>query len=551
MRVNLVFTPFALPHNPPLGIAHLKSSLAQHVQDCKVKCIDLNLFFHHEYFEGCRNSSLNDAASTTKALVSRSAEIFRGVSRPDLFFDSAHFNELAQVFFNNLMAVYTHCSHACKMYMEDKGRDPFIELLAGYAAELLRNIPDVIGFSVMMVEQLYCSLALARLVKEMDRRVKVVFGGSLISREVGKLIAPLGEVDYIIQGEGERPLAELLGSPASPSVFPGLLYEKDGQVLDYGFDYIHDLASAPWADFSDFPLEAYYSPEICIPLLSSRGCYWQKCAFCVHYYNFRNCYRVRPVADVIKELAFHVDNGIKYFSFVDEMIPANRFSQISEAILKTSLEISYYALAKPKKTFTMDVLRSMAASGCKAIFWGVESANQRVLDLMNKGTFVHEMGKVLQMSHRAGIKNHVFIILGFPSETLKECQETLRFLYDNQECIDAVHNSRFFLNKGSFVFENPAKFGIIEICDSQLWKDWYRYEVSEGLSQDEIAALSENLSDYFSSFSAYSPFLRSFRDHAMIIYSKFGQDYNRFTETRTIRYPVLDELRLKRGSNLV
>lgn len=538
MQVNLVFPPFALPQSPPLGIGHIKSYIEKHVSGYSVKCFDLNLLFHNGYFKSLEIGSLG-APYKIEALVRLSGEVFRG-ERPDLFYNRGSYDLLARACFNSLAAIHAQYSDACKSYVEEEKHSHIIDLLEQYADELLSNTPALIGFSVMMVGQLYCFLALAKLIRSKDKQVKIIVGGTLISSGIDRLIAARKEVNYVIHGEGEKPLAGLLQNLDDPSSVKGIVYKKEGSIVDTGYDYIEDLVDSPWADLSDFDLDAYYSPETCIPILSSRGCYWRKCAFCVHYHNYRDCYRVRPVRDIVEELAFYVAGGIRYFNFVDEMIPAARFKQIGETIVELGLKINYYALAKPTRHFTQDVLESMSASGCKAILWGVESANQRVLDLMDKGTVVEDVAQVLELSHLAGIKNQVFVIIGFPTETLEELQDTLRFLYESRRVVDAVHNTYFFLNKGSVIFDNPGRFGIINIYDHHLWKQWYQYDVSRGLSQSESTDLNKNLADYFSSFSAYSPFLRFFRDHALILYSTFGKEYDQFTESRVIKNPVFD-----------
>ncbi|MCK5312449.1 MAG: hypothetical protein KAJ62_10075 [Desulfobacteraceae bacterium] len=130
------------------------------------------------------------------------------------------------------------------------------------------------------------------------------------------------------------------------------------------------------------------------------------------------------------------------------------------------------------------------------------------------------MCQVLLNSNAAGIKNHVFIIIGFPSETRQEFKETLVFLYSNRGCIHAIHDGNFGLQKGSFIFDNPKKFFITKILETTASPDSLEYSVSKGMTSDEAKAYKafygENLFQYFSFFSIA---LTSLRDHALLIYS--------------------------------
>ena len=102
----------------------------------------------------------------------------------------------------------------------------------------------------------------------------------------------------------------------------------------------------------------------------------------------------------------------------------------------------------------------MAKSGCKYLLWGLESASQRVLDLMDKGTKPEDVSKLMKNAHAAGIANHVFMICGFPTETEDEFAQTIKFLDDHKDYIYAVHRGTFSLEPESPIFEHQERFGI-------------------------------------------------------------------------------------------
>jgi radical SAM superfamily enzyme YgiQ (UPF0313 family) len=205
---------------------------------------------------------------------------------------------------------------------------------------------------------------------------------------------------------------------------------------------------------------------------------------------------------------------------VDEMISASRFRKIGEEIIRRNLEINYYALAKPTKDFTKDILDVMYKSGCRYLIWGVESGCQRILDLIDKGTVVEKMSDVLTNSSLAGIKNHVFIIFGFPTETRNELKQTLDFLYKLKDHIHAIHKGAFQLKIGSRVYENPEKFCITKMYPTNSAMEPVKFDVSKGIKQDELRAyLSFYAKNYFKHFRYFSDFLTVNRNHALYLYS--------------------------------
>jgi hypothetical protein len=166
----------------------------------------------------------------------------------------------------------------------------------------------------------------------------------------------------------------------------------------------------------------------------------------------------------------------------------------------------------------------MAESGCKYLLWGLESANQRVLDLMDKGTKPEDVSRLMKRSYAAGIKNHVFMICGFPTETEDEFAQTIKFLEDHRDYIYAVHRGTFGLEPESPIFEQPEKFGIMRkwmIRDTSTGGRW-GYEVSSGMSQQRAAEVFASVLPFLRVFSPYARYLGNYRDHALLIYDRRG-----------------------------
>lgn len=68
----------------------------------------------------------------------------------------------------------------------------------------------------------------------------------------------------------------------------------------------------------------------------------------------------------------------------------------------------------------------MAQAGFRFILYGLESNNQKTLDKIKKNTQVADARKTLSMAKKAGLEPHITIMIGYPWESLKDAQNTLK-----------------------------------------------------------------------------------------------------------------------------
>jgi radical SAM superfamily enzyme YgiQ (UPF0313 family) len=158
--------------------------------------------------------------------------------------------------------------------------------------------------------------------------------------------------------------------------------------------------------------------------------------------------------------------------------------------------------------------------------WGLESASQRVLDLMRKGTSAQKIPAILNSAREAGVWNLVFSIFGFPTETRAEWQGTLDLLESCKESVHALSRSRFILLEGSDVFLNPERYGVKRIIDRPQRDPAsiaYDYQVSEGLTQEEAEGMFKDSLSRLSGIGC-SPWFGQFRDHMLLFASRQTND---------------------------
>jgi len=156
----------------------------------------------------------------------------------------------------------------------------------------------------MFPEQFYASALIARILKELNKDIKIVFGGYVSNIGYKELLSNLF-IDFIALGEGEKSLLGLmkaLNGEQKLQQVTNLAYRENGKIVTTEPEMITNLDELPFPDFSDFDLNSYFSPAPIVSTFSSRGCYWRRCAFCVHHKSYFSKYRTVSVTRVVDQL---------------------------------------------------------------------------------------------------------------------------------------------------------------------------------------------------------------------------------------------------------
>jgi radical SAM superfamily enzyme YgiQ (UPF0313 family) len=176
----------------------------------------------------------------------------------------------------------------------------------------------------------------------------------------------------------------------------------------------------------------------------------------------------------------------QYFEFVDDAIPPQKLRHLSRELVSRDMDFRWASFVRLEPQFTSELLVQMHEAGCRILYFGLESANPRVLALMDKGTQITTGQQVLSDSHDAGIWNHVYIFFGFPTETEEEAEDTIQFITKNKTVINSVGFGYFVLCEGSKIYENASKFNIKKIIKSkEKLKPNHQYIIEKGVSQEE------------------------------------------------------------------
>jgi anaerobic magnesium-protoporphyrin IX monomethyl ester cyclase len=293
--------------------------------------------------------------------------------------------------------------------------------------------PDIVGLS-LTTPLFKTALDLTRTIKGRRPRTKVILGGVHPTLFPGD-VAGQESVDCVVFGEGERTVVELMRrieNGGEPDDIPGVAFRKNGRVVvNPGRPLIANLDDLPWPAYDLLPIRKYSNPQAShAPLgmmLTSRGCPFQ-CIFCDNHIVLGKRYRAYSAPRMIEELRILVQRfGVKEIMFKesDFTLDRERVRSFCELLLR-----------EPKRVFwscnghigRMDsaMLRDMRRAGCRLIQYGVESGEQRILDILKKGTTVAQIVETFRLTRQAGIKAVANFMIGNPGDTRQTIARTIR-----------------------------------------------------------------------------------------------------------------------------
>ncbi|SVB60757.1 uncharacterized protein METZ01_LOCUS213611, partial [marine metagenome] len=303
---------------------------------------------------------------------------------------------------------------------QDSTKNPFLEL---YKNNLLKktdwNRYGLVGISIIHAGQVIPGLTLARILKGLYPHLHITIGGSVFARHQDilsdKKILFEKMFHSIILFEGEHPLDQLLKQLKDKkplNTVPNLIYLKNKTVVrnTTAKALPYDQLARP--NFDDLPLNKYLMPYPVLPYMASRGCYWGKCTFCTHSFIYDSHYRKENEERVAKELDYLGKKyKTKFFTFSDEAISPNAFDRISKAILSQGVEMRALGMLKfeSDSVETVELFENMYKAGFLMLFFGLESANDRILSIIEKGCDQATEKRVLKNSSLAGIWNHLYL----------------------------------------------------------------------------------------------------------------------------------------------
>lgn len=475
----LIHPPVAKPCEPPAGIARLVCVLRRHGADCRVYDASREGIF----------SLLKEPLSagdtwTRRALSHRHAHMdalcsASGYCHPDAY-------RRAVMDLNRILAVagkpagvnisfsnYTHSalspvrSQDLIRAAETFSENPFFPFFSKYLSALFSHwTPDGVGFSINFMSQALCAFAIIGWIRKALPQARIICGGGLVTSwtRISGFKNPFsGLVDDLVDGPGESPLLSFCQGVPAGAAF---------SLMDY--------------DFTDLGPDPYLAPTPILPVSTSLGCYWRKCAFCPETAEHTTYAPTGPdaVSRSLTDLTQQTRAGLIHF--LDNALSP----KLLEHLIHHPPLAPWYGFARVTRHLAdPDVARQLKQAGCVMLKLGVESGDQAVLDAMNKGVEQETIRAVLISLHQAGIATYVYLLFGTPAEDESRARKTLEFTLTHAPFIDFLNLAIFNLPAESRMARD-VETGVFYEGDLSLYRDfvhphgWSRDSVRRFLSRE-------------------------------------------------------------------
>ncbi len=241
----------------------------------------------------------------------------------------------------------------------------------------------------------------------------------------------------IIIGEAENTLLEIAhmlkaGKEDWASV-NGIVYKQDEHTVRTAARPVKtDLDSLPFPAWDLVDVEKYRqawlqsSGYFSMNMGTTRGCPY-KCNWCAKPI-YGNRYNARSPENVVKELKqlynkYHFD----HIWFCDDIfgLKPGWVKRFAELVKAEGLQFKFKIQSRADLLLKDEQIQSLADAGCDNVWMGAESGSQKILDAMDKGTTIEQIGEATRLLKHHGIKPAFFLQFGYLDEKLEDIQLTL------------------------------------------------------------------------------------------------------------------------------
>lgn len=304
--------------------------------------------------------------------------------------------------------------------------------IESWVKDILDFHPDFIGLSVWS-SQIYFSLEIAKMIKSKRKETKVIFGGPWITlTERGiHIISESNYVDYIVFGEGEATLADIIESGNFKGLIPSCLRKINGNILDGGWRKgIKELNSIPFPDYDNFNFNKYLFSAY-YPILFNRGCNWN-CSFCCKSAIWKG-FRSRGVENIASEIQLCLSKypSIRRFYSCDHSMNSNMslLYKLCNLIIERDIKNIEFLGFGQVNSGMMDeqFLKKLKKAGFVQWGIGIQTGSDRILRSMRRPHTALEAEIMLKRMHNQGMSLSIDFIVGYPEETEDDFKQTLEF----------------------------------------------------------------------------------------------------------------------------
>jgi radical SAM superfamily enzyme YgiQ (UPF0313 family) len=325
-----------------------------------------------------------------------------------------------------------------------------LSLTDNFYRDMARNLldlePDALGFTTLGCN-LICTYKVALYVRTQRPDLPIILGGPHATILHKDILREFDVFDLIVrqEAEGNLPsLLKILGTVDTPervkafAEVPGLTFRKGRELVSTPpAPLIDDLDLLPWPAYQHYPIEELGLKSMRVE--AGRGCPFS-CTFCSTASFFGRRYRLKSASRLVDELDFlNRCYGIADFSLTHDLFTVNK-GKVREFCRAVAGRGYTWSCSARMDCVDNALLSDMRDSGCRSIYYGVETGSRRMQKISDKHLDLDLVEPVLDATGDLRMKAVVSLITGFPEETKEDQAATMNLLGNctkrSQELID-------------------------------------------------------------------------------------------------------------------
>jgi len=294
--------------------------------------------------------------------------------------------------------------------------------------------PDYIGISAFTSSS-PDAIEIAELARRIDPNIVNILGGVHPSFMYEEMFSLSDAIDYIVRGEGEVTIVELLDTLRDEGDIEqvmGIAYRTDACVLaTKQRPFLENLDNLPmawdlldWEDYTYYILPGSRLGAVC----TSRGCD-KECTFCSQQKYWMRTWRARSPEDIVREMELlNSQYGVNVVLFTDDYPTPDRdrWERLLDLLIEMGMDMKILMETRAADIIRdEDILNKYKKAGIIHIYVGTEATKQESLDYIKKDLSIEESKKALALLRNVGIVTETSMILGFPDETEDSIARTL------------------------------------------------------------------------------------------------------------------------------
>lgn len=505
-RILLIYPPWSRNSEPPLGLgliqAALRAEFAKKRNGSISRILDLNAAAARDI---SRTAQEDGSTRTHRAILHRD-ETLRLLASAEGYNDTGTYRQTMSYYADLLRAVSR--SHPWKLTPSDfldprfsgfgpttvtallKERQPHPILactLHRLHTDLAEFRPTVIGISLTFRSQFIPGLLLASYMRRNYPDIRLCIGGAFVRGLPKKSRYALNQEDIVTTTEnGETFFLKMIDNTVNTPESPPF--------------------RSP--DFTGIDRSMYFAPVPVEPMISSRGCYWGRCAFCDEC---REPFSADDPDNLIQRFNDGIQTGNPHvIHWTDHAIPPAALT----ALIKHSNPRPWYGFVRPVPQLTdPEFVDRLAQSGCRMLQIGFETPVQSLLNAMRKGVDASDFGPIIVNLQRSGIRCYAYMLFGYPGQSLADADQAVAFLKSSPP--DFLNASLFRMPPGAPISQTADPSGqnpdnarrsdrlYLDVPDSGVSRREWRHWMADRLhSASGLGFLTQKTPHYYKSSHA-------------------------------------------------